>query len=71
MACDAVSFRWSAPLAVQKLLDSKTVEVVPAKSTQANDAAVTISLAIDTGERSTSRPDGVPQHTNTAVGIKA
>jgi hypothetical protein len=65
-----VSFRWIAPLSLQKLLDIKTVEVVPVEGTKANEVAVILSLAIDKGERSVSRPDAVPQQTKTTVDIE-
>ena len=50
-------------LCLQKLLGTEAVEgkVVPGQGTKANDAAVILSLAKDTGERLASRPDSVPR----------
>jgi hypothetical protein len=48
-------------LYLQNLLGTEAVEgkVVPVQGTRANEAAVILSLARDTTERSASRPDDV------------
>lgn len=48
-------------LCLQNLLGTEAVEgkVVAVQGTRANEAAVILSLARDTGERSAWRPDGV------------
>lgn len=59
-------------LCLQKMLETKAVEgtVVPVQGTKANEAAVILSLAKNTGERSASRPDGVPRRQTPPLTLK-
>jgi hypothetical protein len=71
LACDAVSFRGVHRSVSRRCWIARRWKVCLWKTREANDVALILSVAIDTGERSNSCPDGVPQQTNTTVDIKA
>ena len=59
-------------LCLQNLLGSEAVEgkVVAVQVTTADEAAVNLSLARDTGERSASRRDGVPRRETPPLALR-